>query len=251
MGIFEASDDQGLISRNFAACKFVKLPGTPGNMLNRADFIDILIRIARSKYYDPVPEPKSVELVAKGLQKMLDKIMNTFKFYPWQEFRDQFLWKNEVDKVYKLNLNKLKILYTKLFPKFEMIGLQQCINLMAYESGLQMSDKEAKFCYGMSKMTVSDEVGMTERYRSLNFVEFIEFVGRVAFVKYKDEDGTPLEKKIERVLDEIFPVYGLRRTKDKGQIDDDNTSEESVEVDEDEIKLRAELMGKDELFLYQ
>lgn len=77
-----------MISRNFSACKFVKLPGTPGNMLNRADFIDLLVRIARSKFFDPIPEPKSVDLVADGLQKVINKIMTTFKFYPWQEFRD-------------------------------------------------------------------------------------------------------------------------------------------------------------------
>ena len=45
--------DPAMVSRNFMACKFVKLAGTPGNMLNRADFIDLLIRVARSKYYDP------------------------------------------------------------------------------------------------------------------------------------------------------------------------------------------------------
>lgn len=114
-----------------------------------------------------------------------------------------------------------------------------------------MSDKEARFCYGMSKMTVDDEVRKTEKYHGMAFVEFLEWLGRVAHVCFKDEEGeeTPLDLKIERVLDEILPVYGMKRTRRSGPADDDNTSEESVSVGDAEVQARADWLGNDH-FLY-
>lgn len=56
--IIEASDP-AVVSRNFGATKFRALPGTPGNMLNRADFLDLLVRIARSQHHDNQPEPRN------------------------------------------------------------------------------------------------------------------------------------------------------------------------------------------------
>jgi len=44
------------------------------------------------------------------------------------------------------------------------------------------------------------------------FVEFLEFIGRVAAFKYnKLKDGMSLDKQIELVLDDILPLVGYQR----------------------------------------
>ncbi len=50
-----------------------------------------------------------------------------------------------------------------------------------------MSDKEVKLCFGMSKMTIQDEVKNFAQYEKLKFVEFLEFLGRCAYHKYINE----------------------------------------------------------------
>ena len=72
------------------------------------------------------------------------------------------------------------------------------------------------YCFGMSQMTVCferhkrDGEGLTQ----LEFVEFLEFIGRAAFAKFLGselEEQLDLSQKIEYILDDILPLAGLRR----------------------------------------
>jgi hypothetical protein len=56
-------------------------------------------------------------------------------------------------------------------------------------------------------MTVINEMdkGGTMEYKKLKYVEFLEFMGRLAYEKYKDL-AIPLYKKIEKILDYLMPV---------------------------------------------
>ena len=134
------------------------------------------------------------------------------------------------------NLDQLKRVYNYVFPKFAGDqGLKNAMELVCRLSDLNLTEKEAKFCYGMSKMTVRDEVPNHHEYQKLRFVEFLEFIGRLAHSKYSDEAGLELAEKIERVLDLIFPVYNLKRIDVDGDLANDETSEESCIIDADEI----------------
>ena len=55
---------------------------------------------------------------------------------------------------------------------------------MCEESKVELSVKEVRFSFGMSKMTVRDEIGNREEYEKLRYVEFLEFIGRIAWTKY-------------------------------------------------------------------
>lgn len=61
------------------------------------------------------------------------------------------------------------------------------------------------------------------------FVEFLEFIGRLADMKFKgtNDSTIPLKDKIEFILDDIFPVFGLKRN------DVEITVEELSESDDD------------------
>lgn len=47
----------------------------------------------------------------------------------------------------------------------------------------------------------------------MNLVEFLDFVGRIAVLKFKDTEmeDLPLHQKIAFILDDIFAVVGLTR----------------------------------------
>jgi len=51
--------------------------------------------------------------------------------------------------------------------------------------GLQMSENNVKFAYALSKMTVANEPLQYKQYSIMLFVEFLEFIGRLANIKFK------------------------------------------------------------------
>ena len=80
--------------------------------------------------------------------------------------------------------------------------MRSAINLLTKDTKLGMSEKDAFFCFGMSKMTVKDENdGGLLRYNLLARAEFYEFIGRAAALKYQDLEDMTLTDKIELVLD--------------------------------------------------
>lgn len=83
-----------------------------------------------------------------------------------------------------------------LFPRQTELGLKNCIELMCKSSNLQASEKEVRFCFGMSKMTVKDEIGNQAEYEKLRYPEFLEFIGRLAHGKFYEERDLPLSPKI-------------------------------------------------------
>ena len=75
----------------------------------------------------------------------------------------------------------------KVKGKNAALALRAVINLVTKDSSLALSEKDAFFCFGMSKMTVKDENdGGTTRYNVITRPEFYEFIGRVAALKYAD-----------------------------------------------------------------
>ena len=77
-----------------------------------------------------------------------------------------------------------------IFDKYENVGLKNCIE--ALRRAVKLSDKEIRFCFGMSKMTVRDEVANREEYDRLRIVEFYEFLGRCAHIKYSSDTESHL-----------------------------------------------------------
>jgi hypothetical protein len=54
VGILNETIPTSTIDRKFIETKVVDMPGAPGNLLSRNGFLDVLIRIARAKYFDTV-----------------------------------------------------------------------------------------------------------------------------------------------------------------------------------------------------
>ena len=87
------------------------------------------------------------------------------------------------------------------------------VNLFSKDA-VFLLEKDAQFCCAMSKMTVKNELeSKGQQYDKIAFVELLESVGRVAEFKFKGtpQEGEPLHRRIEYVLDELLPKFGVAR----------------------------------------
>ena len=60
-------------------------------------------------------------------------------------------------------------------------------------------------------MTCVVETREYKSYNQIQFVEFLEFIGRLAHAKFKHSGDMNLATKIEYILDDLFAGYGLTR----------------------------------------
>ena len=172
----------------------------PDRALCRYELWEILVRIAGQKF----KETNLAQTYNESLEKLLEN--NILKYslaLPWQEFRDEELWVRDVNLVLDANMDALQKLYKKHFqPKQTWMSLQDAVTLMSSkEVGVELSYKDSTFAYGMSKMTVKNEMEKgVNPYKKLLFVEFLEFIGRCAALKYR-RSSEPLYLKIEKLLE--------------------------------------------------
>jgi len=94
------------------------------------------------------------------------------------------------------NLNNLRKLYSNYMfkPKkdfrsgssFSVISAVQMLRKSQISID-DISDKEIAVLFGVSKMTIIDEMGERNKYFNLEFVEFLEFICRVADFMYNPQ----------------------------------------------------------------
>ena len=92
--------------------------------------------------------------------------------------------------------------------------MQEANYLFTTEVNL-VSEYIFKICYGFCKMTIQDEQSNFAKHQKMEFVEFLECIGRVA-VAYWEQNREHLQevvlaKKIEFVLDQLLPLVGHQR----------------------------------------
>lgn len=91
------------VDRSFIATNFeeVDLDNNDDKSLCRYEYLEILVRLAKIKYFDRGAEPT----VAKALERLLKQhiLPNHCMELPWMPFRKTRLWKLEVDDLFKAN----------------------------------------------------------------------------------------------------------------------------------------------------
>lgn len=68
-----------VIDSTFFATKFNPQPGGEGKQLFRHEFLEILLRLSKAKYFDT----GLVETPVEGLEKLLDIVIDGFELSPW------------------------------------------------------------------------------------------------------------------------------------------------------------------------
>ena len=153
-----------------------EMPEEPSTELQRFQFMEVIVRLAEAKYL----KRGTCSSYAASVRKLLDEhILRIEGQDRWQEFRDQELWQPDVDDLFKANLEHLTQIY-QLYPnrgvKREVsrdslaggqsgagsarslasaahgaMSFKDAMDFMLTDSGLNLTPKDAVYCYGMSK----------------------------------------------------------------------------------------------------
>ncbi len=96
------------------------------------------------------------------------------------------------------------------------------------DTALNLIEKDAIYCYGMCKMSVVIESIDTWQYKQLKFVELLELIGRIAQLKFKgtENEGIPLYKKIEYVLDIVLKMVEMERKDINIKVNEESESDD-------------------------
>ena len=93
------------------------------------------------------------------------------------------------------NLDGIKKIYNfNQEPRKKFMTMTDSLNLMIRDTQLGIGEKEAIYCYGMSKMSVVMEQENMGQYKILKLVELLEMIGRVHSHRPRSSGGrsTPL-----------------------------------------------------------
>lgn len=200
----QATIDRLFINTNFEQVNQVN---NPDKNLIRFEFIELLVRIAGAKFRERV-----CKTWTDSFEKLWEEnVLPITEMHTWQGFRDEQLYTVEVNDVLHANDELIRQVYQKYFTLNQKFMTQDdALDLFCSESECYLSTKEALYCYGMCKMTNPHENDHPEKYAKLQYVEFLEMIGRVAEHKYRgsEQEPLPLAEKIETILDQIFSVLG-------------------------------------------
>ena len=110
-----------------------------------------------------------------------------------------------------------------------MLELADCI-AMCKDSALNISEKDICFCFGFCQMTVVNEERQWKKYDTLLFVEFLEFIGRIAHIRFKNASqemaSQPLAQKVEFILDDLMAGFNLTRQEVNIEVEEFSESDE-------------------------
>lgn len=100
-------------------------------------------------------------------------------------------------------------------PTKTLIDIEDVVNMCTNEANVNISDKDIHFAFGYCHMTVTNEERSWKNYQSLQMVEFLEFIGRLAHARFKGASAEmsqqPLVQKVEFIMDDLFQGFGLTR----------------------------------------
>lgn len=175
--------------------------------------MEILVRIARTKYME-TGQASSYET---ALDKLFDEHLSQHTpTQAWQRWREQELWTLPINDMYNFNLDTLRKLYTTAISEYKgrKMSFADALTMFLFRYDFKIGERVVKYCYGMSKMTIINEDYQRDRYYLLDFVEFLEMIGRIALVKYEgsDMEREPLVRKIEFVVDSLFTLLNVERS---------------------------------------
>ena len=77
--------------------------------LNRFEFMELLVRLADSKYRE---KPKSARSFDNAAELLIQDLIENFTPASWHQFRKEELWQRECNLVLEANLEPLRAVYS-------------------------------------------------------------------------------------------------------------------------------------------
>ena len=171
------------IDRIFIATNFEEedLEQNDDNSLVRFEFLEILVRIAKCKYYDK----KKTRSITEALERLITTLIipNSQEPMEWQAFRDDSLWCLEVDDLFKANESTIRRLYgqycKKVIGKTPSLSKNDVVRMIK-DAEIKLTEDQTTIAYAYSKATLEDEMSSYDMYNEMPLHEFYEFLGRAA-----------------------------------------------------------------------
>ena len=173
-----------MVDTNFvSACQSDAIMGK--DLLARYKWVELIVRIANGKY---VENNKECATRAEAVEKLLTEVLlKNYQWEPWQEFRDNFCYTLEVNDVLEANIDGIEGLMRYYHqPRKAWMTRKDVVNLFSKDSMALIPEKVVVQCFGMSKMTVVNEIKeAAKKYDRIELSEFCEMICRCAENKLK------------------------------------------------------------------
>ena len=108
----------------------------------------------------------------------------------------------------------------------KIFKMENAMRIFCKDISSVISENEFYFCYGMSKMTVARESQNHSSYFNVHVTEFLELIGRIAELKYRETSGLGLHEKIEFLLDMVFELIEFTRVPVNINIEEESVSDD-------------------------
>ncbi|KAK3289603.1 hypothetical protein CYMTET_2970, partial [Cymbomonas tetramitiformis] len=188
-------EEQQLDTERLAAVKPDEL------MLMRCDFLEALIRLAKARYGKrrntggTLGEASSREMeirTSDALHMLMTKNVAPHlcpeATLNCDEFRKNRLYTKEMESLCADHLPILRALHRCYSGTLGRLHVSQILELLQHAdvlemqrgSGIKLNKRDVYCCFNWSRMMVCDELRGRRKFASLGFVDFIEFLGRVA-----------------------------------------------------------------------
>ena len=86
--------------------------------------------------------------------------------------------------------------------------MKECIEIINKRADLKIIETTIGYCYAQALMSIIDPVKDQTRSTQMKYVEYLEFIGRIAFEYFRDtpEESLELQHKIDQILNPLFKV---------------------------------------------
>ena len=103
-------------------------------------------------------------------------------------WRKDNIWQLEIDDLLKSNIVALQAMFKMFFitKKTKVFSKEDAVQIFSHMADLGMLDQLVIQCWGLSKMTIENDIKQRDKYDRIVFVEFLELFCRVAEQAYKD-----------------------------------------------------------------
>jgi len=191
------------------------------NDLERFEFMEALVRIAKLKFLDT----KMEQNVADSFHVLFRDHLKFCFYIDHDEFRKEHLYTSESEQILSAHVHNLRIIFNQYAlisggSRGRLMSIQEFHSFLD-DSGLiekeALTHDEAAICFVESKFTTPDELKSNE-HLTMTFISFLECTCRMAF--QVDNNRQKKNKPFVYDLRDII-LEAQKRTKYKGVLIDD------------------------------
>ncbi len=126
-----------------------------GRALCRYEFLEILVRIAGAKFKDTGIR----KTYRESLELLLASMIDLNEPPAINEFRKTEIWTLPIDDLLRANLEGLRKVYSRyLLGQKRALGIQDVVQMLRKDCGINVSELDITKAYGFSKMSIINEV---------------------------------------------------------------------------------------------